>query len=192
MKKYEWKLQDVIMVSLLCVVFGVVYLAAVYLAAFLRTVFTPFGLAPLANELVFGIWLMAATIAAYIIQKPTVAVIAEILAAVIEVMLGNWFGPMVIVAGFIQGLGAELVFAVYKYERFDMTTRLLAAAGSCITSFAWSFVRSGYGNYSLGLLVVFFIVRMISTLIFAGVLSKTMGDGLAKTKLLKGYAIGRE
>ena len=192
MKKYEWKLQDVIMVSLLCVVFGVVYLAAVYLAAFLRTVFTPFGLAPLANELVFGIWLMAATIAAYIIQKPTVAVIAEILAAVIEVMLGNWFGPMVIVAGFIQGLGAELVFAVYKYERFDMTTMLLAAAGSCITSFAWSFVRSGYGNYSLGLLVVFFIVRMISTLIFAGVLSKTMGDGLAKTKLLKGYAIGRE
>ncbi|MDD4780697.1 MAG: ECF transporter S component [Tissierellia bacterium] len=192
MKKYEWKLQDVIMVSLLCVVFGVVYLAAVYLATFLSTVFTPFGLAPLANELVFGIWLMAATIAAYIIQKPTVAIIAEILAAVIEVMLGNWFGPMVIVAGFIQGLGAELVFAMYKYERFDMTTMLLAATGSCITSFAWSFVRSGYGNYSLGLLILFFIVRIISTLIFAGVLSKAMGDGLAKTKLLKGYAIGRE
>ncbi len=128
MKKYEWKLQDVIMVSMLCVVLGVVYLAAVYVAAFLSTVFTPFGLAPLGNELVFGIWLMAATLPIYIIQKPTVAIVSEVLAAVIEVMLGNWFGPMVIVAGIIQGFGAEVVFAAYQYKRFDKSVMLLAAA----------------------------------------------------------------
>lgn len=192
MKKYEWKLQDVIMVALLCVVFGVVYLMAVYLATFLSTLFTPFGLAPLANELVFGVWFMAATLAAYIIQKPTVAIIAEILAAVIEVLMGNWFGPMVIVAGLIQGLGAELVFAKWKYERFDMYTMCLAAAGCSVTSFLWSFVRSGYGKYSVGLLVLFFVVRLISSVLFAGVLCKTLGSGLAKTKLLKGYAIGRD
>ena len=28
---YSWKLQDIIFVAMLCVVFGVVYLAAVYL-----------------------------------------------------------------------------------------------------------------------------------------------------------------
>lgn len=192
MKKYEWKLQDVIMVAMLCVVFGVVYLGAVYIASFLGTVFTPFGLAPLSNEIIFGIWFMAATFGAYIIQKPTVAIIAEILASVIEVLLGNWFGPMVIVAGLIQGLGAEVIFAGFKYKRFNMFTMCLAAAGSCITSFMWSFVRSGYGNYSVGLLIIFFIVRLISSVLFAGILCKVMGDGLAKTRLLKGYAIGRE
>lgn len=192
MKKYEWKLQDVIMMTMLCVVFGVVYLGAVYLASFLGTVFTPFGLAPLSNEIIFGIWFMAATFGAYIIQKPTVAIIAEILASVIEVLLGNWFGPIVIVSGLIQGLGAELIFAGFKYKRFNMFTMCLAAAGSCITSFIWSFVRSGYGNYSVGLLIIFFIVRLISSVLFAGILCKVMGDGLAKTSLLKGYAIGRE
>ncbi len=40
--------------------------------------------------------------------------------------------------------------------------------------------------------MMFFIIRMISTLLFAGFLSKAIGDGLAKTKLLKGYAIGRQ
>lgn len=191
MKKFEWKLQDVIMVAMVCVVFGVVYLGAVYLASFLGTVFTPFGLAPLANELIFGIWFMAATFAAFIIQKPSVAIIAEILAAVIEVLLGNWFGPMVIVSGLIQGLGAELVFAGFKYRRFDMFTMCLASAGCCITSFLWSFIRSGYGNYSVGLLVVFFLVRLISSVLFSGILCTVMGNSLAKTKLLKGYAIGR-
>lgn len=192
MKKYEWKLQDVIMVAMICVVFGVVYLGAVYLASFLGTVFTPFGLSPLANELIFGIWFMAATFAAFIIRKPSVAIIAEILAAVIEVLLGNWFGPMVIVAGLIQGLGAELVFAGFKYKRFDMFTMCLAAGGCSITSFLWSFVRSGYGNYSIKLLIIFFIIRLVSSVLFSGVLCKIMGDALVKTKLLKGYAIGKE
>lgn len=190
-KQLEWKLQDIIMIGMLSVVLSVVYLGAVYLASFLSTIFTPFGLAPLGYELVFGIWLMAATLGAYIIQKPTVAIVAEVLTAVIEVLLGNWFGPMVIVSGIVQGFGAEAVFAGFKYRRFDKTSMYLASVGTCITSFIWSFVRSGYGNYSIGLLVFFFIVRLISTLFFAGFISIAIGDGLAKTKLLKGYAIGR-
>lgn len=190
-KKFEWRLQDIIMVAMLSVVLGVVYLGAVYLGSFLSTVFTPFGLAPLGYELVFGIWLMAATLAAYIIQKPTVAIVAEVLTAVIEVLLGNWFGPMVIVSGIVQGFGAEAVFATFKYRRFDKKSMYLASLGTCVTSFIWSFVRSGYGNYSIGLLVLFFIVRLVSTLFFAGFISIAIGDGLAETKLLKGYAIGR-
>ena len=191
MKKYEWKLQDVILVAMLCVVFGVVYLGAVYLASFLSTALTPVGLAPLGNEIVFGVWFMAATLAAYIVQKPGVAIIAEIIAAVIEVLMGNWFGPMVIVSGLIQGAGAEIVFALWRYKRFDRLTMYLAAVGCCITSFLWSFVRSGYGLYSVKLLIVFFLIRLVSSLLFSGVLCKIVGDGLAKTKLLKGYALGR-
>ena len=67
-EKYGWKLQEIILVAMLCIVFGVVYLAGVYLASFLSTLLTPVGLAPLANELVFGVWFMASTLAAYILQ----------------------------------------------------------------------------------------------------------------------------
>lgn len=45
-EKYGWKLQEIILVAMLCIVFGVVYLAGVYLASFLSTLLTPVGLAP--------------------------------------------------------------------------------------------------------------------------------------------------
>ena len=38
MSKFKWKLHEVIFVAMLCIVFGVVYLAGVYLASFLSTV----------------------------------------------------------------------------------------------------------------------------------------------------------
>ena len=59
-KEYGWKLKEIILVAMICIVFGVVYLGGVYLASFLSTLLTPVGLAPLANEIVFGVWFMAA------------------------------------------------------------------------------------------------------------------------------------
>jgi energy-coupling factor transport system substrate-specific component len=190
-KTNSWKLKEIIMVAMICIVFGVVYLAAVYLASFIATALTPAGLSPLGNEIVFGVWFMAATLAGYILQKPGVAIVAEVIAAVIEVLLGNWFGPMVIVAGIIQGAGAEIVFAANKYKKFDGKVMYLAATGSCITSFLWSFVRSGYGKFSVPFLILLFVIRLISSLVFSGLICKLIGDGLAKTGLLKGYALGR-
>ena len=190
-KSNSWRLQDIIFVAMLCVVFGVVYLAGVWLIVPLSAVFTPMGLSLLGTEMIFGIWFMAATLAPYIIQKPGVAIVAEVLASLIEVLMGNMYGPMVIVAGIVQGAGAEIVFAAFHYKRFDRKTMYLASVGCCITGFLWSFVRSGYGQLSIGLLVLYFIVRLVSSLLFAGVICKAMGDGLAKTGLLKSYALGR-
>ena len=142
--RYSWKLQDIIFVAMLCVVFGVVYLAGVYLISPLTAIFAPLGVSLLGTEMIFGIWFMAATLAAYILQKPGAAIIAEVLASLIEVLLGNMYGPMVIVAGIVQGAGAELVFAAWRYKRFDRTTMYLASVGCTITGFLWSFIRSNY------------------------------------------------
>ena len=67
----------------------------------------------------------------------------------------------------------------------------LAAAGSCVTSFLWSFVRSGYGQFSVPFLALLFVIRLSSSLIFAGFICKLIGAGLAQTGLLKGYELGR-
>ncbi len=115
-KKNGWKLKEIILTAMICIVFGVAYLAAVYLASMIAAALTPAGLSPLGNELVFGVWFMAATLTGYILQKPGAALIAEVTASVIEVLLGNWFGPIVIVSGLIQGAGAELVFAAHGYK----------------------------------------------------------------------------
>lgn len=190
-KTNAWKLNDIILTAMICIVFGVIYLGGVYAIAIVDGVFAFTGLAKLGTEIIFGVWLMAATFAGYVIQKPGIAIVAEVIAAVIEVLLGNWFGPMVIVAGIIQGLGAELVFAAFKYKKFQGKVMYLAAIGSCITSFLWSFVRSGYLKFGVGVLIVYFIVRLISSLFFAGLICKKLGDGLAKTGLLKSYGLGK-
>ena len=116
-KTNTWKLKEIILAAMICIVFGVVYLAGVYLASMIAGVLTPFGLSPLGNELVFGVWFMAATLSGYILQKPGAAIVSEVIASVIEVLLGNWFGPLVIVAGIIQGAGAELAFAAGRYRK---------------------------------------------------------------------------
>ena len=189
--KGGWKLQEVIFVAMLCVVFGVVYLAATYLSTGLVAVFTPMGIGPMGYEVVFGVWFMVSTLAPYIIQRPGVAIVSEIIAAVIEVLLGNMFGPMVIVTGIVQGVGAEAAFAIGRYKSYTMRDMLLASVLCCGVSCLWSFIRSGYLAFSVPVLVLFFVVRLVSSVVFAGLLSKAIGDGLAKTGLIKGYALGR-
>ena len=83
---YKWQLKDILMVGIVSVFFAVVYLGAVYLSIPLTTALTPFGLAPLGNEIIFGVWFMASTFAAYVLQKPGVAIVSEMLAALIEEM----------------------------------------------------------------------------------------------------------
>lgn len=189
-KNLTWKLKDIIMVAFVSIVFAVIYLAAVYLASFLSTALTPFGLAPLGNEFIFGIWFMASTFAAYIIRKPGVAIITEMLAALIEVLMGNMYGPIVFVSGAIQGLGAEAAFAATGYKEYNMMTMCLASVGCCITSFIWGFFRSGFMELSPVLLIIMFGIRLVSSILLSGVLMKKTADGLNKTGLLRSYKIG--
>ena len=67
----------------------------------------------------------------------------------------------------------------------------LAAFLCCVISFVWSFVRSGYGELAFGLLVLFFVIRLVSSVVFCDVICKVVADRLAGTGLLKGYALGR-
>lgn len=187
--QYKWTLKDIIMIGLISVVFAVIYLGAVYFAMSLTTILAPFGLSVFANELVFGVWFMAATFAPYVIRKPGVAVVAEMLAAFIEVLMGNFYGPIIFVSGFIQGAGAEIVFASTKYKKFNYTTMIYASLGCTILSFAWGFIRSSFFGLSPMLLVSMFVVRFISALVFSTIGSKLLADKLAKAGVLKGYAI---
>jgi energy-coupling factor transport system substrate-specific component len=189
-KAYHWQLRDIIMAAILSLFFAVIYLGTVYLASAMGAALAPFGLSQFANEIVFGVWFMAATVAAYIIQKPGVAIVTEMLAALIEVLMGNFYGPIVFVSGFLQGLGAEAGFAAFRYRRFDMLSMCVAAFGCCVTSFIWGFFRSGFLLLEPGLLVCMFLVRTVSSLLFAGVLMKVTGDRLAKSGVLKSYPLG--
>ena len=85
-------------------VFSFIYPWAVYLANFMATLWHPFWLAHMP-EIVLVYSLSNLHFFPYIIQRAGVATISEVLSAVIEVIMGNMFGPIVILSGIIQGMG---------------------------------------------------------------------------------------
>ena len=119
MKKMDWKLKDILMVGLVGVLFSFLYLGMVYVGTGLTAALTPFGLGPLGYEPIYGIWYMAGIFALYVIQKPGVGIVAEMLASLLEVLMGNMFGPRVFITGAVQGFGSELGFAVFRYQRYS-------------------------------------------------------------------------
>lgn len=189
----KWELKDVIMVGIISIVFGVIYLAAINFASLvLKPLFATLGLAPFTYEVVFGVWFMASTLAAYIMQKAGVALISEVIAAVLEVLMGNLYGPVVIVSGIVQGLGAELGFTAYKYRRFDFKALCVSSILAAVFSFTWGMYRKNlflvYPSYFVLLLLV---VRIISAVIFSAVLVKIIGDGLKRSGVLNSYPIAK-
>jgi energy-coupling factor transport system permease protein len=183
----KWKLREVIVLSVLSVVFAVVYLLFLQLG---NVLFGMFGL--IGYDLIFGIWFIVSIIAAYIIRKPGAAFLSETIAATIEVMIGNAVGPRLIVSGMIQGLGAEMVFASTKWKNYSTWVLMAAGMGSSVFSFVWGYFISGFATLSPGYVTAMFFVRLVSGALLAGLLGKYLGDGLARTGALNSFPLGKE
>lgn len=190
MKASKWELKDVIMMAILGVVFAAVYLAVFQGGLALSTALTPLGLSAFGFEIIYGVWFMAATLAAYIIRKPGVALITELLAAAVELLMGNSGGLTVVLTGLIQGAGAELAFAIFRYKKWNLLSMSLAGILSALFIFCYELYYLNYIALAPALLAAQLAVRFVSAVVFSGVVCKLAGDGLAKTGVVKSYAIG--
>ncbi|WP_430057561.1 ECF transporter S component [Paenibacillus alvei] len=186
MRNSQWKLRDIVVLSSLSVVFAVIYLLFLQIGNVLVGFMGPMG-----YEVIFGIWFIVSIIATYIIRKPGAAVISETVAGLVEVLIGNAVGPILIISALIQGLGAEAVFAATRYRNFSTKVLMLAGVGSAVFSFAWGYFRSGYAAYSLGLILAMLLVRCISGAVISGLLGKSIGDALANTGVLRSFPIAK-
>ncbi len=183
----HWKLKEIVVMSVLSVVFAIVYLAFLPVGKILVGFFGPIG-----YDLIFGIWFIVSIIAAYIIRKPGAAFLSETIAAAVEVLLGNAVGPMLLVSGMIQGLGAESAFAMTRYKRYDLFTLMLAGVMAAVFSFVWGYFLSGFAALSTGYVMAMFIARIINGALISGVVGKALSDALAKTGVLSSFALGKE
>nr|WP_106783095.1 ECF transporter S component [Lysinibacillus timonensis] len=183
----NWRFKEIVVLSALAVVFGVVYLAFLPLGKLLVGFFGPIG-----YDLIFGIWFIVSIIAAYIIRKPGAAFLSETIAAMVEVLIGNAVGPMLIISGMIQGLGAEAVFAATRWRNYSTLVLMLAGVGSSVTSFVYGYFMGGFVSLETGYVIAMFVARVISGALIAGLLGKAISDGLAKTGVLSSYALGKE
>lgn len=185
MNKEPLQLRDYIFMSLVTVVFGVIYLAAVYLSSALKVVLTPMGLAPLASGSLQGIWYMAPVFTIYFVRKPFVGILTEITAALVEVLIGNMFGVMVLVSGLIQGVAVEAGFAVTGYKDYSYKTTMLGATFCALATFVYKAWQDNYLALDWKFVLVIFVVRLASSLFFTGFLAKFLCDKMKEAGVVK-------
>jgi energy-coupling factor transport system substrate-specific component len=182
-----WTTRDAVLVAVLAVVFGFLYIqwTPIWIAAA--------GLgSQVGQEAAFGFWLIAGVLASYITRRPGAALVGEFLAALAEVLFGAAGGTPLLVTGIMQGLGAEIVFGARRWRDYSLMTVMLAGTAAMLVALPWNWFRLGYFELNPGFLVVLLIVRLLSGAIISGLLSKVIGDALARTGVLSNFAIGRE
>ncbi|WP_294497767.1 ECF transporter S component [uncultured Gemmiger sp.] len=192
MKTNAWKLKDVLLIAICAVLFGVVYLGCTYVGGILYGILTPFGMASLGYEPFYGIYFMAGAFGVYVMRKPGAGLIAELLAAVLECLFGNYFGPIIILSGLVQGFGFELIVALKRYKKFDRLTMIEGAVLCSVLTLGYNLVISGYNQIAVPVLALMLAVRIVSAIVFDGVVTPLLVDGLVKAGLLKGYAVARD
>ena len=147
------------------------------------------GLAGIFN----GLWLFAGPLAAVIVRKPGAALYAEVVAGVLEALMGNmWGGVETFLIAFVQGLCAEIAFAVFAYRKWNLPVMMFSGALSGLGCWAYSFFTHLQAidlNGSYG--IVYLVTTVLSGLVFAGIAMWYLYIGIAKTGALDDFASGR-
>ncbi|KAE8126415.1 MULTISPECIES: ECF transporter S component [Bifidobacterium] len=188
----QWRVVDIAVASAIGVASAFIYWVAALL-------YTPIGgplevLLPGLSGLMNGLWLFAGPLAAVIVRKPGAAIYAEVVAAVLEALVGNqWGGAETFLIGLVQGIGAELVFLFVAYRVWNVLTLTLSGIVSAVGCWGYTFLTHLQGFDMTGAYGLWYLVAtVISGALVAGVLMWYLYVGIAKTGALDRFASGRE
>jgi energy-coupling factor transport system substrate-specific component len=189
MNTYRWRTIDIVIASIIAVAFGVIFWAWNLLWS---ATSGAFGFFPPAQTLIYGVWLVPAVLSGLIIRKPGAVLYTETLAALISALLGDQWGATVILQGFVEGLGAEAAFALFRYRTFTLPVAVLAGALSGLSAGLFDFFvwNGAYAFWSYR--VPYLLLTVVSCAIIAGAGSWALVRALAPTGVLDRFAAGRD
>ncbi|MDI2097759.1 ECF transporter S component [Ruicaihuangia caeni] len=188
-RSLRWRVVDIVVASVIGVACGVLFV--VWNVAD-NVIGDPLkALLPGLQGLSHGMWLIAGVLTAIIIRKPGAALYGELLAAVVSAVVGNQWGWLTLVSGLTQGLGAELVFAIFAYANFRLIPALLAGAASGLTMAITDLVL-WYAGAGATFSTVYTIASIVGGVLLAGLLAWLLAKALARTGVLDRFAAGRE
>lgn len=187
-RNLRWRVVDIVVASVIAVACAVIFLLwnVGYEApsALLKPVL------PGVQGLLAGPWLIAGVLGGLIIRKPGAAIYTELVAATISALIGNSWGPLTIVSGVVQGLGAELIFLVFLYGVWRLPVAVLAGAVAGLACgindrILW------YPGADVLFTSVYIASTTISGAVIAGLGAWLIVKGLAATGALSRFAAGR-
>lgn len=179
-------LREIVVMSSISVVFGVLYLGWIFFGQFIQGITGPVGWG-----LMTGFWIMAGIICAYIIRKPGVVIAAQMIAAGTEILVGSVNAGLVLLLGFTQGFGAELALAIFLYRSYRLPNLMLAGMFGTLANFLTIYFIYGYSQYSSVITGLMLVTMLISGALLAGWGSKSIADSLSRTGVLNNFALGK-
>jgi energy-coupling factor transport system permease protein len=185
---YRWRVVDIVVASVLAVAAGLVFviwnIASNPIGAPLTAALP--GLQALMN----GGWLFAGVLTALVIRKPGAALYGEMVAATVSALVGNQWGVMTLEFGLVQGLAAELVFAVFLYRAWNPPVAMLSGAVAGLACAINDLILL-YPGATQAFQAIYVVTSVVSGALIAGALSWYVVRGLAKTGALSRFQSGR-
>jgi energy-coupling factor transport system substrate-specific component len=187
---FAWRGIDLVTAAVFAVALGVAFWgfdAFIYpLVGLVTAGFPPLG------GLATGVWILPAVAGMLLVRRPGAAIFVELIAANVELSLGNSWGVTVLISAVIQGLAVELVFALFRYRKFGLAVAALAGAIAAFFEIVGYELNAYYAEYSPVFKVVLVVCAIISGAVISGGLGALLVGALAKTGALNAFAVGRE
>jgi energy-coupling factor transport system permease protein len=185
----RWRTVDLVTAAVLGVAFGVVFWGwdVLYLA-----VEPLFAALPPLKGIVAGVWLLPAVVGALVVRRPGAALLAEMVAATVEALLGNYWGVTVLASGAVQGLGVEIVVALFAWRRFGPVVAALAGALAGVLEGLFEQFYRYDGAWDLGYRLFYVGAFAVSGAVVAGLGGWALVRGLARSGALGAFAAGRD
>ena len=186
----RWRVVDIVVAAVLSVACGLIFLfwnTAGYAGYEALDAFTP-GL----GGLVSGIWLLGGVLGGLIIRKPGAALFVELLAACVSAALGSQWGAATLLSGIAQGIGVEIVFAIFAYRSFNLLVATIAGLAAGVGAWTLELFTAGHLARSVEYNIIYLVCTCLSGAILAGVLGYFTVKALAATGALDRFAAGRE
>ncbi|MEP6799043.1 MAG: ECF transporter S component [Lapillicoccus sp.] len=184
-----WRTIDLLTCAFLGVAFGVAYWAW-YLAyqapsTALAAIFPPL------QGITSAPWLMAGVVGGLVIRRPGAALFTELVAASVEALIGSSWGVSTLVSGALQGLGAEIAFAVLGYAVFGLAAALLAGALSAPLEAVYEWY-SYWTDWGWDYKVAYLAILTAAGGVIAGTVGWLLTRGLARAGALSAFPPGQE
>jgi energy-coupling factor transport system permease protein len=185
----RWRVVDIVVASVVAVAAGVVFWVWGQVQ---NPISGPVSaVLPGFQGLLNGPWLFAGVLTALIVRKPGAALYGELVAAIVSALIGTQWGFATLLSGVVQGVGAEIVFALFLYANWKLVPAILAGAGAGLAESILDLLY-WYPGAKPEFAVVYTITTTVSGALVAGLLSWLLVRALAKTGALSRFAAGRE
>ncbi|UXW85552.1 ECF transporter S component [Microbacterium azadirachtae] len=191
-RRLNWRVVDIVVAAVLGVAIGLVFW--VWNTIGYAWFSAADALTPGLGGIAVGIWLLGGVVGGLVIRKPGAALVVEVVAAVVSMLIGNIWGVSTVLEGIAQGLGAELIFAVFLYRRFSLPVAALSGVAAAVGAWVFELFYGSSPNIlkSLEFNAIYLGTLVVSGAVLAGVLGWLLVRALAATGALSRFAAGRE